>query len=193
MQEDLQLIINKFRGLVGDFGETEFQTFTYSTSDVFTLAESNITEILSVSINSVELASGEYDYDSTTNKLTLTLASGSEASSGDFLEVNYTFNKYSDAEAKQYIQSALVHISISSYGDDDFELESDGIYPTPSNKSNDLISLIASMLAKPEYTEYRLPNLTVKYPRTMMKDERIEKIIAKFQMGLGISDIITYE
>jgi len=193
MQEDLQLIIDKFRGLVEDFDSTNFEVFTYESSAIFTLAESNLNAITGVFKNQVPLASGEYSYDSATNKITITPSSGDDLAQGDIIEVDYTYNTYSDTEVKIYIQNALVHISISSYGDDDYEIESNGIYPTPSNKTNDLISLVASILAKPDYTEYRLPNLTVKYPRTMTKGERVEKLIVKFQMGLGVSNIITYE
>lgn len=193
MQADLQTIINKFRGLVKDFETSDFETFTYNLSATFTLAESNITSITGVFKNGVELTSGEYSYDSTTNKITITPSSGDDLVQNDIIEVNYIFNKYSDEEVKKYIQSALVHISINSFADDDYELEEDGIYPTPSNKNNDLISLISSILAKPDYTQYKLPNLTVRYPRTMTNDERIEKIVVKFQMGLGIANIITYE
>lgn len=192
MQEDLQLIINKFRGLVEDFDSTSFEVFTYTSSAIFTLAESNITAITGVFKNQVPLASGEYSYDSTTNKITITPSSGDDLGQGDNIEVDYTYNTYSDTEVRTYIQNALVHISISSYGDDDYEIESNGIYPTPGNKTNDLIALVASILAKPDYVEYSLPNLKVKYPRTMMKEERVEKLISKFQMGLGVSKLITF-
>lgn len=193
MQADLQTIITKFRSLVLDFDTSSLETFSYTTSDIFTLEEGNITAIAGVYKNGIELESGEYSFNSTTNKLTITLSSGDAFAQGDIIEVDYTFNKYSDTECLNYIRNALVHISISSYGDDDYELESDGIYPTPSNKTNDLISLVASILAKPDYLEYRLPNLTVKYPRTMVKEDKVEKLITKFQMGLGVSEMITYE
>ena len=73
-----------------------------------------------------------------------------------------------------------------------FKDEPDSIHPNPDNKTEDLIAIIASILINPNYSEYRLPNRTVRYPRTMDKETKIQKIVSRFQMGLGISEIITF-
>jgi len=190
----MDTIRTKVRALVEDFGETDFEIQEYEQSNIFTLAESNITAIDSVLWNGTELTSGEYSYDSTTNKITINLSSGNSLSSGDKIEVDYTFNKYSDTELTKYIIGAITWMSLFSYGEDDYEVDEDddNIRPNPDNKTEDLISIIASILIRPNYSEYRLPNITVRYPKTMPKEERIEKIVSRFQMGLGVSEIITY-
>ena len=184
----------KIRALVEDFGESGFELYAYENSNIFTLAESNISAITKVLRNGAELGTGEYAYDSTTNKITITLSSGNSFSSGDKVEIDFTYNKYSDSELIKYIIGAIAWMSIFSYGEDDYEVdtEDDSIHPNPSNKTEDLIAIIASILIRPNYSEYRLPNRTVRYPRTMDKEEKIQKIVSRFQMGLGINQIITF-
>lgn len=193
MQDLLPQIRSKIRSLVEDFAKSDFETFTYETSNIFTLAEPNINSIDSVLRNGAELGSGEYSYNSTTNKLTIDLASGSDFAVDDIVEADYTFNKYSNTEIDKYIEASLVWISLFSSGDDDYELEDESIYPVPGNKTTDLIAIIASILIKPNYSEYKLPNLTVKYPKTISKEDKIQKIIARFDMGIGFNGTITYE
>jgi len=190
----MDIIRTKIRALVEDFGESGVEVQEYEQSNIFTLAEPHITTITKVLRNGEELNPSEYDYDSTTNKITINLSSGDELQQGDILEFNYSYNKYSDNELTKYIIGAIVWLSIFSYGENDYEvdLDADNIRPFPDNKTQDLISLITSIIIKPNYSEYKLPNLTVKYPKTMSKEERIQKIISRFQMGLGINDIITY-
>ena len=179
----------KIRALVGDISSSDFETFTYTSSDIFTIAQENIT-IASVLINGAELGSGDYSFDSTTNKITVT-ASGFGA--GDVLEVDYTYYSYSDSELLEYIRAALVWLSIFSYCEDDFELETTYIYPTPTNITVDLIAIIASIIIKPNYSEYNLPNLKVKYPRNISKDEKIRRIIQSFQQGIGIISVLEFD
>ena len=187
----IEKIIEKIRALIGDFSNTSFDIFEYTTSNIFTIVQSNITSIDKVLKNGDALTSGEYSFNSTTNKITITLASGSEFSSGDKLEVDYTYSEYSDSELKEFIRASLVWISVYSDDKNDYELQNDNIYPTPDNKSTDLISLVASILIKPNYVEKRLPNLTIKYPKTMSKEEVIEKLVIRFNRGIGEVSTIT--
>jgi hypothetical protein len=153
-----------------------------------------------VLLNGFELEEGEYDFDSVTNKIEITPESGSgnELSPDDIIEVDFTYNKYSDTELNDYIRASLVWISVYAYDEIDYELEeaSGGelvIDPVPAVRTADLFALIASILIKPDFSQYKLPNVTVVYPRTMPKEERIEKLIGKFQMGLGVNDIIEFD
>jgi len=180
----LEEIRTKVRALIEDFSKKDFEVFEYTSVNIFTIAQSNIT-ITQVLLNGI--VTSDYTFDSTTNKITMT---GSGIASTDKIEVDYTYNEYSDSEITEYVRAALVWISIFSYNEGDYEIEID-IYPTPSNETEDLISLIASILIKPDYSEKRLPNLTVKYPRTMTKEEVIEKLIIRFNRGLGVTDVIT--
>ena len=181
-------IKSKIRSLVSDFANSSEEAFTYTTSSIFTIAQENIT-ISQVTVNG-STSGVTYTYSSTTNKVTITSA----LTSGDIILVSYTYNKYSSAELDEYIRSALVFISVYSYEDQDYELESgDVIAPTPSNQVCDEIALIASILINPDYVQYRLPNCTVTYPRTMTKEVRIEKLIDRFNRGLGISSTLNFD
>ena len=184
----LNQIRTKIRALIEDLTKSDFEVFTYTNSSIFTLSESNIVSIVEVSKNSSVLGSGDYSYDSTTNKLTI-IASLTQ---GDIITVNYTYTKYSDTELDGFITSALVWISVFSTCNQDFELETNTIEPTPSNREIDLITLIVSILIKPDYSIYRLPNLTVRYPRTMPKEKRIELLVMKFNSGIGIADVLEW-
>lgn len=185
----LPTIRTKIRALVGDFNKSDFETFTYENDSYFILAEDNIDTITKVEKNGSELASGEWNFDSDTNKVTITAS----LSSDDTIIIYYTYNKYSDSELTEYIRAALVWISLFSYCSTDFEIESEGIYPTPDNKTTDLIAIISSILIKPNYSEYRLPNITVRFPRTMTKENRIAKIVSRFQSSIGVNDVITWD
>lgn len=179
----------KIRSLVRDYpAKLDFETFTYTTSKIFTISEANIVSITKVLKNGAELGSGQYSYDSTTNKVEITTS----LTSGDIVEVDYTYYKYSDTELDGYIRSALIWISVNSMADQDFELKTDTIEPTPTNREKDLIALVSSILIKPDYTEYRLPNLTVRYSTRLTKEKRIELLIQKFNLGIGVTDVLEW-
>ncbi|GAG74931.1 unnamed protein product [marine sediment metagenome] len=184
----LNQVRTKIRALIEDFTKSDFEVFTYTNSSIFILSESNIVSIVEVSKNSSVLGSGDYSYDSTTNKLTII----GSLIQGDIITVNYTYTKYSDTELTEYVRAAIVWISIFGYEETDYEIENDDFYPTPDNKTLDLFALISSIIIKPNYTIYRLPNLTVKYPRNKSKEEKIEKLIVRFNRGLGISEVIEF-
>lgn len=188
MLQTLETLRVKIRALITDLSKSGIETFTYTTSSIFTLAESNISTIDKVLKNNVELGTGDYSYDSTTNKLEITAS----LINNDVIEVDYTYYKYSDAELTEWIRASLTWLSIFDTTCEDYELENNDIYPTPDNQTLELIALIASILIKPNYSEYRLPNLTVRYPRTLSKEEKIEKLINRFTIGLGVNDILTF-
>lgn len=189
MITELENIRGKIRALTRDLSKSDFETFDYTTSAIFTLAQSNIVSITKVLKNGTELGSGDYDYDSTTNKIEILVA----LSSGDIIEVDYTYYKYSDTELDEFVRASLVYLSVYGYCETDYELENGEIYPTPCNKSSDLIALISSILIKPDYTTYRLPTITVSYPRTMPKEDRIEQLINKFNRGLGLNSVLEFD
>lgn len=182
-------IRDKVRALINDIGESQTESFTYSTSNIFELCGNNVTAVTQVLINGQPLASGEtYDLDDGVVTLTATLTAG------DVVTITYTAYKYSDTELKEYIKASLVWISIfDDCSCEDFEIEDDEIYPTPTNKHEDLIALISSIIIKPDYSQYKLPNLTVTYPKTVSKEERIEMIITRFRRGIGAMDTIEWD
>lgn len=184
----LNQVRTKVRALIEDITKSDFEVFTYINSSIFTLSESNIVSIVEVSKNSSILGSGDYSYDLTTNKLTI-IASLIQ---GDTITVNYTYTKYSDTELTEYIRAAIVWVSVFGYNETDYEIENEGFYPTPDNKTLDLFALISSILIKPNYSEYRLPNLTVRYPRNKSKEEKIRVLIMQFNSGLGVTGVLEF-
>ena len=183
----------KIRALVNDIVTTDPETFTYTNSAIFTLAESNIETIVQVTKNGVALGSGEYSFDSSTNEITVTPDTGNELVNGDVIIVKYTYYKYSTSELDDWIKASLVWLSVFNTSENDFELENGDIYPTPDNRTLDLIVLVASILMKPDWTEYRLPTLTVRYSNRISNEDKIEKLINRFRMGLGISDVLEFD
>ena len=189
MLNTLETLRTKIRALVMDLSKSGVETFTYTTSSIFTLAESNISTITKVLKNGVELGTGDYSYDSTTNKIEITAS----LINNDIIEVDYTYYKYSDTELTEYIRASLVWLSIFDASERDFEIESNDIYPTPDNQTLDLTAIIASILIQPNWSEYRLPNLTVRYPRSLSKEEKIEKLINRFTIGIGVNDVLNFD
>lgn len=187
----LDTLRKKIRGSVEDFTKSGFEIFEYINSVIFTLSEENIVSIVKVLKNGSELGSGEYSYDSSTNKIEILIT----LSSSDLIEVDYTYNKYSDTELNGYIRAGLIWFSITNCCDKDFELEEDidAIVPTPNNRELDLIAIVTAITIRPNYSIYRLPNLTVRYPRNINKEDKIQRIISKFFSGIGISDTISWD
>jgi hypothetical protein len=131
-----------------------------------------------------------YTFSSTTNKVTIS----STLVSNDVIEVDYTYNKYSNSELDEYIRAALVWISIFSPFTEDYEIESgDILTPTPDNRMTDLISIIASILINPDYNQYKLPTMNVIYGSRLPREQKIEKLLAKYNFGLGVAELIEYD
>ena len=185
----LDTIRTKIRALIEDLTKSDIETFTYSSGDqIFILAEENISSIIKVEKNGTELGSGDYDFDSTTNELTII----SSLSSGDLITCKYNFQKYSDTELNEFCRASLVWLSIYADCETDYELEDEEIVPTIDNKTSDLVALISAILIQPDYTRYSLPNLTVVYNGKETKEKRIEKLIVRFRRGLGVSSILEF-
>lgn len=189
MLSTIETLRAKIRALVNDIIKSDREAFTYANSDTFILAEENIEAISKVTKNGVALGTGDYSFDSTNNELIISVA----LINGDIIIVKYTYYKYSTTELDEWIRASLVWMSVYSASENDFELEDEDIFPTPDNRTLDLIVLIASILIKPNWSEYRLPNLTVRYPRTLSKEEKIEKLIKKFTTGLGVNGILEWD
>jgi hypothetical protein len=184
----LTTIKTKIRSLVEDFEKTDSETFKYANSTIFPLAEDNIISVSKVTKNDATLGSGEWDYDSTNNEVSVSASLSNE----DLITVYYSYYKYSDTELTGYIRNALGWISIYAHEETDFELEATSIEPTPTNKEEDLIAVVAAIIIKPNWSEYRLPNITVRYPRTEDKEKKIKRIIMEFRRGIGIFDVIDF-
>jgi len=188
-------LIKKIRALIGDFEKKGIEVFSYNISPIFTIAQSNIT-ITQILLNGAILGSAQHSYDITTNKITLIEESGSlELTSGDIIEVDYTYNKYSTTEILEYILSALVYISVHSDNSMDWELDVENNYisPTPENREEDLICLVASILIKPDYSQYKTSTVAVTYAGKLSRDAKIERLVCKFTRSLGVFDIVEHD
>lgn len=178
-------LYTKVKALCNDFGKSSFEVFEYTTTNMFTVAQCNIS-ITSVLIDGI--ITSDYTFNADNNKITIT-ASG--LASGSKIEVDYTYFSYSESELKEYIRAALTWMSIYGGEEKDSEIEDNAVYPTMDNRTEDMVSIIASILIKPNYSSYTLPNIKVVYPRVLSKEAKIEKILVRFNRGLGTVGIIT--
>ena len=185
---DTSEITTLVRQIIRDFSHTQApgDTFTYSSSSVFTLTESNPITISNVLHNDSELGSGEYSFDSDTNKITISAS----LTSGDTIEIQYTYYPdYSDTEIENYIKATLIHLSINHY----YTLEIDGsgdIYPEITEQEKNLIAFLAATLIEPNNESYALPDLRVSVPNNLPTDELIRRAIANFKHeGRGYMDL----
>ena len=112
MSITLLSLVDSVRNLIEDYGDSSSDVFTYSTSSIFTLSESNATAVTSVTINSV--STENYSYSSATQKVTIS----DSMSTGDTIEIFFLYyNQYSDTEIQHYLKSAIIHLSTRNYAD----------------------------------------------------------------------------
>jgi hypothetical protein len=185
---DISSITTKVRYLIDDSSRTQIpgDVFTYGSSSIFTLSEPNIISVTDVLRNSSSLSTSNYSYNSNTNKVTIS----SSLTSGDTIEIQYTYySNFSDNEIESYIRSASIHISLNNYAT--WEVDSaDNFYPDITDAEQNLISVITSILMKPDNVSYRLPDLTINVPKSMPTKDLISEAIRKFKTNTtGIYDM----
>lgn len=164
---------NNVRDLLGDNLETGNDIFSVDGNTEFILTEENAQTVNDVYRNDVLLDSGDWSYDSTTNSITIT----STLNDGDTIRINYTFySRYSTAEIRSYINSALIQISINNYKT--FELVSDDFSPELEDNEVNLVSAITAIIMNPDNKSYRLPDITINVPSSSLPlNEMISKTI----------------
>lgn len=171
------------RSITNEYSQKNRDIFFYEGNRVFELGENNIiAPLVAVSINNVELgSSGAWSYNSTTNKLTF---ENSVTLTTDYIitvDYNY-YPNFSDTEIKEYIKSAIVHISLNGYSTFTYDSTLNIINPETTSIQGNLIAMIASILMKPNNKTYRLPDITIQVPGTTLStDEMIRKTIAVFK------------
>lgn len=195
----LSKLRQKIRALVEDWNQTDTETFSYDANSVnptiFQLEEKNTSAITKVLKNGEDITNSatiDLDTDSSPPQVTITLGSGDSWTDGDEINISYTFTDYSDTELTEYIRGALVYYSIYAHQDEDYELETNGIYPTPNNRTTDLIAMIAGVIIRPDWTQYDLPTIRVKFSDRMEKDEKIKHLCANFEFSWGRVGILEY-
>ena len=161
--------------------------FTYTSSAVFTLTESNVVSVSAVLKNDVELGSGDYTYDSDTNQVTVSAS----LTTGDTVEVQYTYYPdYSDNTIKNAIRAVLVRLSIANYYD--FEEDGENIYPEPTTREKNLLAMLSSIVLEPDNKSYRLHDISINVPKgSLPTEDRIRKTISIFKHNThGIFDLL---
>lgn len=181
----LSQIRTKVRYFIPDIEKTASQTFTYTTSNIFTLQDNNASEVTSVTKNGNALESGQtYTFNSTDKTVTV----DASLIVDDVVTIYYKYYDYSDTELNSYIHYALAKISASKLKT--FRIQDTNVYPKPTELELNLIALVAVILLKPNQSMYKLPTITVQCPENMSKDEKIDKLISDFGGSLGYSDLI---
>lgn len=171
-------LIDMLRTILMDFGEELDELFFYSGTNIFYLTEPNIVEIVKVFINDVETTN--YEFNSDENSVTV----NENLKDGDVVKIRFKKNKYSSQELESYIKQALLYIAV---GYKNFDINQDNnLEPEPSSEEKKLIVLIASILAKPDYTEYRLPTVTVRYTKNLSLEEKINYLINRYNILKGL-------
>lgn len=171
-------LIQMLRTILQDFGDKMVEVFSYVGNNVFYLTEENITEVNEVTVN--DISTTNYTFNSAVNSVTV----NETMNDGDVVKIYYTKNKFSDRELDAYIRQALLYIAL---GYKNFDVKDDGsLDPEPTSEEKKLIVLIASVLAKPNYTEYRLPTVTVRYTENMSVEEKINALINRYVVFAGI-------
>lgn len=184
MDTNIVVITNKIRDIIQDNYKTFSDVFEYyGYSKEFTLTEANVSSsTIKVYKNDVLITSG-YTYDSTAIKITITAS----LTTGDNIRIDYSaYEKYSDTELTAFIRSALIYISTNKYAD--FRDRCGKIFPTPTQGEENMIALIAATLINKSISEYRTPEVTIKFNDKQSIDEKIESIVNKFSSYYGVFD-----
>jgi len=184
-------IIEKTRNVLNDnLTTTGRDVFTYYSSKIFTITESNISSAtLVVYKNGVVWANTNYSYSSVSGKLTVT----GTLTSGNSLECLYSYyNKYSDSELQGYIKAAVSYLSVYKYKT--FNVKSDNIvFPTPTELEENLLAIVASIIVGGDIRSYRTPEFTITFNETESKEKRIKKTISQFKKSFGVISYIAYD
>lgn len=184
MSATFSTIVSKIRHLLSENSTSGKDFFTFESSKVFTIGDLNVQTITAVLKNGAEVSeSGNWEYSSTTNKLTF--ESSYSINVGDVIEVQYTYYpNYSDAELDSYTRASLIHISANQYKT--FFVANDKITPTPSEDEENLIALIASILIRPDNRNYKLPDISIQVPlNSSTTSELIKHTVARFKKSSG--------
>jgi len=153
----------------------------------FTLSEDypNAASIV-VYKNGVILPSG-YSYNTSTNILTITAS----LTTNDIILISYSyFDKYSDAEIVDYIESSFVYFAQFGYrkifklnDDRDEVLTLNGINPTA--KESYQIAIITALCIDPENIDIKTKDFSVSATNKLGKIELIQDAFMKFSVWLG--------
>ena len=183
----METIRLKIRDLLGDIETSGTDTFTYGTSAIFTLTESNVISVIRVRKND-SVSGVVFIYNASTNKVTVT----STLTAGDSIEIDYTYYpNYSTTELNSYVKAALVHIGVHNYQTFEYDATDDKIYPEPEAREENLIAAVSAILINKPIQSLRLPDITINYPENLSLEDKIAKTIAGIKKDIhGIMGIL---
>lgn len=162
----------------------------YRGDNVFTLSEDFINEsTLSVFVNSSELGSGDFSYDTDNNQVTIT----SSLNTDDNILIKYNYyKKYSDIEIQGFLNSSLVYFPQYKYpktfeiNDEDKIVAINCVDPTVDELY--IIATIASILIDPQNIRINIPDLALSAKRDRSDQQQIMETIRNFQNFMGAVD-----
>jgi hypothetical protein len=185
-------LVPKLRNLLQDNTKPRFYTRSFLGSRVFILEDSNIDEsTIVIEKNGVEWDSDNYSYNSITGKLTIHEVTGEELTSGvDTLGFYYScYEKYSDSELESYIKNSIYYLSIFDY--ETFTLGTgEEISPEPEEVQENLIVIVAAILAKGTIKSYKTPEFTIVFGDNLSIEDKIQKLVDNFSPAYGTFEYI---
>lgn len=173
MSVTLATVTTLVRYLLGETAKSQIpgDIFSYNASSVFTLTESNATAVTAVLVNDTE-SGVSYTYSSSRQTVTISSA----LTSGYTVEIQYTYYpNYSDTEIQDFINSAIIHLSVNNFYD--FTISNSMIFPDPTVVEQRLIAVVTSLLMEPNNSTIRLPDLTINVPKDLPTIDKIRKTI----------------
>jgi len=185
---------NQVRDLIQDNLAPGYDVFEFVNDRTFTLSSADVQESslkVYVNKNLIINVSGnpEYTFDVITSRITFLSGTGLTAlTCGDLIEFYYSSCKrFTDAEIRQYISSAIVRLSIEKY--QTFVLAGDdSVYPTPVTQDGYLICFVASVLMEGNLARYRTPEIELEFDRDEDNESRIKRAIRMSAKTYGILD-----
>ena len=188
-------IITKIRGLINDLKKSDGQNvFEYESDTSFKLSNLRVdSTTITVYVNGTDITSSNWTYNSDTNKVTIT----SSLTSGDSIIITFSYyEKYSDTEIQNYLESALLYFTTYKYKkrfyiNNNEILTDNGINPTRAE--GDLIALVSAILINPQNVNIRMPDFSITAIESKSRTEQIEEIFNRANRDFGIIDFMEVE
>lgn len=185
----MDAILLKLRDLLDDGYKPSSETQEYyGGAKIFTLSFANIdATTLVVKKNGTVWASANYSYSATTGQVTVT----GTLATGDNLTFDYdAYQKWSTTSLRAYIRSALYNLAVEQYAT--FTARTDNIiFPTPVEKEECLIAIIAAILIKGNIKSYKTPEFSIVFDTDSMSvDKKIKTTVSKFRKAFGVLQYI---
>lgn len=194
-------IITLIRGLIKDIQKTDGRdVFAYDSDSSFKLSLDNISSSsIIVYQNGNVLSSDDWDYNSDTNKVTITpVTSGVSLTSGDNIIITYDYyERYSDSEIQSYIKTNLVRFTQRRYYKQFYMNSSNEVVTlngsNPTVAEGNIIALVTAIDIDPQNIEIRTRDFTLTPTENLSKSEQINIVFNQFLRSFGVIDFLEDE